>query len=73
MRLWVGLTCRYEGHHQDAGGANNKALNTPEVQKALAAQGFAPMIGTAEQFDAFYRTERDKWAKVIRAAGLDKE
>ena len=27
--------------------ANRKALESPEIQKALAAQGFAPMIGTA--------------------------
>lgn len=40
---------------------------------ALAAQGFAPMIGSAEDFDAFYRAERTKWAKVITATGMDKE
>ena len=45
----------------------------PEIQKALAAQGFAPLIGTAAEFDAFYRNERDKWAKVITASGMDKE
>jgi len=76
VRLWIGLTAP-AGTPKDViktlEAANNKALNTPEVQKALAAQGFAPMIGTAEQFDAFYRAERDKWAKVIRAAGMDKE
>ena len=46
--------------------ATMQALKSPEVQKALAAQGFSPMIGTAEEFDAFYRAERDKWAKVIQ-------
>ena len=76
VRLWVGLTAPAATPKdviKTLEAANNKALNTPEVQKALAAQGFAPMIGTAEQFDAFYRAERDKWAKVIRASGMDKE
>ena len=48
-------------------------LASPDVQKALAAQGFRPMIGSAEEFDAFYRAERAKWAKVIKASGMDKE
>ena len=29
--------------------ANKKALESPEIQKALAAQGFAPMLGSAEK------------------------
>jgi tripartite-type tricarboxylate transporter receptor subunit TctC len=53
--------------------ANRKALETPEVAKALAAQGFSPMIGSAEDFDAFYRAERTKWEKVIKETGMDKE
>ena len=53
--------------------ANRQALQSPEIQKALAAQGFATLIQTAEQFDAYYRSERDKWAKVIKASGMDKE
>jgi tripartite-type tricarboxylate transporter receptor subunit TctC len=76
VRLWVGLTAP-AGTPKDVikklEEANNKALGLPEVQKALAAQGFSPMLGTTEQFDAFYRAERDKWAKVIREAGLDKD
>jgi tripartite-type tricarboxylate transporter receptor subunit TctC len=76
VRLWMGLTApagtpvaiikRLEE-------ANRKALESPEIKAALAAQGFAPIIGTAEQFDAFYRSERDKWAKVIKATGMDKD
>jgi tripartite-type tricarboxylate transporter receptor subunit TctC len=76
VRLWIGLSAP-AGTPRDViktlEAANNQALRTPEVQKALAAQGFTPMIGTAEQFDAFYRSERDKWAKVIKATGMDKE
>jgi tripartite-type tricarboxylate transporter receptor subunit TctC len=76
MRLWVGLTAPAGTPREiikKIEAANNRALSTPEVQKALAAQGFSPMIGTAEDFDAFYRKERDKYAKVIKASGMDKE
>ena len=76
VRLWMGLIApagtppaivkRLEE-------ANRKALESPDIQKALAAQGFSPLIGTAEQFDALYRSERDKWAKVITTSGMDKE
>ena len=76
VRLWMGLSA--------PGGtppsiiklldeANRKALASPDIQKALAGQGFAPLAGSAAEFDAFYRKERDKWAKVIRATGMDKE
>jgi tripartite-type tricarboxylate transporter receptor subunit TctC len=76
VRFWVGLTAPHGTPMsviKRIEAANNKALQLPEVQTALAAQGFSPWIGTAEDFDAFYRVERDKYAKVIRASGMDKE
>ncbi|MCX7310832.1 MAG: tripartite tricarboxylate transporter substrate binding protein [Hyphomicrobiales bacterium] len=76
VRYWVGLSAP-RGTPRDVikliEAANNKALALPEVQTALAAQGFSPWIGTAEDFDRFYRAERDKYAKVIQASGMDKE
>ena len=76
VRLWMGLTAP-QGTPRDVikriEQANSQALNMPEIKAALAAQGFAPIIGTAEQFDAFYRGEVAKWAKVIQATGMDKE
>ncbi|MEI8151105.1 MAG: tripartite tricarboxylate transporter substrate-binding protein, partial [Hyphomicrobiales bacterium] len=76
VRLWIGLTAP-AGTPREVikrlEAANHKALNSPDIQKALAAQGFGPFIGTSEQFDAFYRAERDKWARVIKASGMDKE
>ena len=76
VRLWIGMTAP-AGTAKDIIGkladANKRALESPEIQKALAAQGFAPMIGSAEDFDAFYRAERAKWAKVITATGMDKD
>jgi hypothetical protein len=31
------------------------------------------MIGSAEDFDAFYRAEREKWGNVVRETGIDKD
>ena len=76
VRLWIGMTAP-AGTPKDIihklADANKKALESPEIQKALAAQGFAPMLGSAEDFDAFYRAERDKWGKVVKETGMDKE
>jgi tripartite-type tricarboxylate transporter receptor subunit TctC len=76
VRLWMGLTAP-SGTPGDVikrlDEANRKALESPEIQRTLASQGFAPVIGSAEDFDAFYRAERTKWAKVIRETGMDKE
>ncbi len=49
------------------------ALEHPDVRKTLAAQGFAPMKGTAADFDAFYRSEVAKWATVVQATGMTAE
>jgi tripartite-type tricarboxylate transporter receptor subunit TctC len=76
VRLWIGMTAPAGTPHdiiRRLADANRKALESPDIQKALAAQGFAPMIGSAEDFDAFYRAERAKWAKVITATGMDKD
>jgi tripartite-type tricarboxylate transporter receptor subunit TctC len=76
VRLWIGMTAPAatpkEIIHKLA-DANRKALETPEIRTALTAQGFAPMIGSAEDFDAFYLAERAKWEQVIKATGLDRE
>src|SRR5436190_23690601 len=76
VRLWIGMTAPAatpkEIIHKLA-DANRKAVESPDIKTALAAQGFAPMIGSAEDFDLFYRAERVKWEKVIRATGMDKE
>jgi tripartite-type tricarboxylate transporter receptor subunit TctC len=76
VRLWIGMTAPAgtpKSIIDKLSDANSKALETPEVAKALAAQGFSPMIGSAEDFDAFYRAERTKWEKVIKETGMDKD
>jgi tripartite-type tricarboxylate transporter receptor subunit TctC len=54
-------------------GAIAKALDTPDLKVAFAAQGFYPMRGTPDDFAAFYRSEVEKWRKVVEAAGLTNE
>src|SRR3954453_23710347 len=76
VRLWIGMTAP-AGTPKDiihkVADANKKALESPDIQKALNAQGFSPMIGSAEDFDAFYRAERTKWSKVVTETGMDKD
>ena len=76
VRLWMGMMGP-AGMPRDIikkiEVANRQALESPEIQKVLAAQGFAPLIGTAEDFDKFYRSEVVKWAKVIKEKGMDKD
>jgi tripartite-type tricarboxylate transporter receptor subunit TctC len=76
VRLWIGLMAPAgtpAAVIKRLDDANRQALQHPDIQKALAAQGFSPLVGSAADFDALYRRERDKWAKVIKAAGMDKE
>lgn len=49
----------------------NKALNSQFVQDRFAAVGYTPAGGTPEQFTEFIRAETAKWAKVIKAAGIN--
>lgn len=73
MRLWLGLLAPAGTPRpviDRLSTAITQALNMQETNTALAAQGFAPLIGTPDQFDAFYRSEVAKWRKVIEATGM---
>jgi tripartite-type tricarboxylate transporter receptor subunit TctC len=50
-----------------------KILAMPEVRSVLANQGLDPAPGTPEQFGAYIRSERLKWAKVIKESGAKAE
>ncbi len=47
-----------------------KVLQLPEVRKRMAELSLEPVGNTPEQFDAFIRTEIEKWAKVVKTAGI---
>jgi tripartite-type tricarboxylate transporter receptor subunit TctC len=45
-------------------------LNMPDVKKILFASGLDAAPSTPEAFGAYIKSEKDKWEKVIKAAGL---
>jgi tripartite-type tricarboxylate transporter receptor subunit TctC len=47
-----------------------RALRTPELKERFAAEGLEPVGNTPAEFASFIHAELDKWAKVIRAAGI---
>jgi tripartite-type tricarboxylate transporter receptor subunit TctC len=51
----------------------DKALKSPDIRDRFATEGLEPMGGTPESFTKFMRSEIDKYAKVIKAAGIAKQ
>jgi len=50
-----------------------KILAMPDVKTTLFNQGLDPAPGTPEQFGAYIRSERAKWARVIKESGAKAE
>jgi len=48
----------------------NAVLRDPDVVQKMHASGFALVGGTPEEFAALIRAESEKWAPVIRKAGV---
>jgi tripartite-type tricarboxylate transporter receptor subunit TctC len=48
----------------------NKVLSRPDVKTAWAKQGATPLIMSPAEFDTYLRGDIEKWAKVIKAAGI---
>ena len=48
----------------------NAILATPEMRQKIADQGAEAVGGTPESFNEHIRGEREKWARVIRSAGI---
>jgi tripartite-type tricarboxylate transporter receptor subunit TctC len=46
------------------------ALAKPDVKERMFAVGLEPVGNTPAEFSAYFRSETEKWAKVIRAAGI---
>jgi len=47
-----------------------KSVQLPDTREKLLAQGAEPMTGSAEQMGQFVRGEIARWAKVVKAAGI---
>jgi tripartite-type tricarboxylate transporter receptor subunit TctC len=50
--------------------AINKAISRPDVKAAWDKQGAVAMAMSPAEFDAFLRRDIDKWAKVVKDAGI---
>jgi len=76
MRLWLGFLAPAGTPRaviDRLADATSKALKTPDMKQALAAQGFDPLPGGPDEFDRFFRAEIVKWAKVVDAVGITPE
>ena len=51
----------------------NKAMASPETLKVFSSGGLAPVTMTLSQFDAFVRSEQDKWAEIVKTLGISVE
>jgi tripartite-type tricarboxylate transporter receptor subunit TctC len=47
-----------------------KALQVPDVRELLLSQSTEPAGNSPQAFTAFINSEHDKWADVIRRAGI---
>ena len=52
-------------------GAVTIAFNNPEVKEAMARQGNTIAISTPEFAAKFFRSETDKYGKLVKKAGLE--
>lgn len=47
-----------------------RVLALPEVKKILQGSSIEPIPGTAENFGAFIRADIERWARVVKTAGI---
>jgi tripartite-type tricarboxylate transporter receptor subunit TctC len=47
-----------------------KVVNKPEVKQAWAKQGAVPMVMTPAEFEAYLKKDIEKWANVVKVAGI---
>jgi tripartite-type tricarboxylate transporter receptor subunit TctC len=48
----------------------NKIVALPATAEPFSVSGYTLVGGTPEQFTQFIRAETEKWARVIKAAGM---
>jgi tripartite-type tricarboxylate transporter receptor subunit TctC len=54
-------------------GLITSGLRAPDVKQHLASEGALIVASTPEQFGAYIRSETEKWARVVKAAGIKPE
>jgi tripartite-type tricarboxylate transporter receptor subunit TctC len=76
ITTWHGLTAPAATPPEIIGRLNSetvKALESAEIREKFLSQGAEPTPSTPQQFQAFMKSETDKWAKVVKAAGIKAE
>jgi len=51
-------------------GAARDVMRMPEVAASLDKSGLLPLVMTTEEFTAYVRRENERWAAVVRTAGI---
>jgi tripartite-type tricarboxylate transporter receptor subunit TctC len=73
---WYGLAAPKNTPTEIVGRLNREikaAIADPGMKARLAALGGEPLPGSPAEFGRLIADETDKWAKVVRAAGLKPE
>ncbi len=76
MDYWYGLfapAATPRDIQQRLQGALREVLRMPDIQASLDKAGLLPMGGTAEEFTAFVKKDMERWAAVVKAAGIKVE
>jgi len=47
-----------------------RVVRLSDVQERFTALGIEPVGSSPQQFDRFFRAEVEKWAKVVKATGI---
>src|SRR5215470_14879681 len=51
----------------------NKVISRPDVKETWDKQGAVPLVMTPAEFDKYLRADIEKWAQVVKTAGLKAE
>jgi tripartite-type tricarboxylate transporter receptor subunit TctC len=54
-------------------GAVREVMRLPEIAASLEKTGILPLVMTAEAFHAFVKKENERWAAVVKTAGIKVE
>lgn len=71
--IWLGIMAPKDTPKEIVDRLNaeiEKIIASPKIREAWAKQGAVPMTMTPDQFGTFLRGDIDKWAKVIKTAGI---